>query len=445
MTICVHALLFFMMISTSARLSYAETYPPATTPPAAGIIHPGEKLSLAQVIDIARQQQPSMLAAQSAINANQSRVGQAKAGYYPQVDADASYYRWSPAGATFNLVDSSSHDQYIALLQIKQMLYDFGKTSSQVEIQKTTLDSSHFDLATTEEQVIFTVKLSYYDMLKAARNIEIASQTVKQFEQHLEQAKGFFEAGLKPKYDVTKAEVDLSNAKLNLIQTKNSLRLSRVLLNNAMGLPEAPDYEIIDNLRFSPFQVPFDKALLLAFDNRPDLKSLLLKKRAAEQSVALARKGDLPYLSGNANTSYNGEKFALDQGWSVGVAISIPVFNGYQTKYQVSEAQANLDILKANETSLRQSIHKDVQQGYINLQNAAERISSTQITIKQAEENSTIASGRYEAGVGAPIEITDADVLLVNAKTNHIQALYDYRITQAIIEQTIGNANGNGN
>ncbi|MDD5759842.1 MAG: TolC family protein [Desulfobulbaceae bacterium] len=442
MKIRVCAQLFLMTILASPGLCFAENNSAATPEPATKIIRPGETLTLAQVVSIARQQQPSLRAAQSSINAQQSKVGQAQAGYYPQIDANASYNRWSPAGTTFSQVNSTSHDQYNAALQIKQMLYDFGKTTSQVDIQKTSLDSSFSDLKTTEEQVIFNVKLSYYEMLKAAKNIEIATETVKQFEEHLNQAKGFFVAGLKPKYDVTKAEVDLSNAKLNLIQKNNSLRLSRVVLNNAMGLPEAPDYQIVDNLQFSPFQLPFEQALLLAFDNRPDLKSLLLKKRAAEQSVALARKGDLPYLTGNANTSYTGESFGLDQGWSIGVALSIPVFNGYQTKYQVSEAQANLDLLSANETSLRQTIYKDVQQGYLNLQNAAERISNTQLAIQQAEENSALASGRYEAGVGAPIEVTDADTLLVNAKTTHIQALYDYRITQTIIEQTIGNAYG---
>lgn len=442
MTIRLCAVLLLMTILTGGGMCFAEKNAPTSTTPAPDTIHPGATLTLAQVVAIARQQQPSIRAAQSAINSKQSKVGQAQAGYYPQVDAEASYHRWSPAGTTFDLVDSTSHDQYIAALQIRQMLYDFGKTTSQVDIQKTTLDSSRSDFRTTEEQVIFTVKLSYYEMLKAARNIQVASETVKQFEQHLEQAKGFFEAGLKPKYDVTKAEVDLSSAKLNLIQKNNSLRLSRVVLNNAMGLPEAPDYELVDNLKFSPFRLPLEQALLLAFDNRPDLKSLLLKKRAAEQSVALARKGDLPSLTGNANTSYNGASFGLDQGWSIGVALSIPLFNGYQTKYQISEAQANLDLLTANETSLRQSIYKDVQQGYLNLQNAAERISNTQLAIQQAEENSALASGRYEAGVGAPIEVTDADILLVNAKTTHIQALYDYRITQTIIEQTIGNAYG---
>lgn len=423
----------------------AQTLPPAVpsedkAQAANEVIQTGAKLTLAQVVEIARQRQPSIVAAQGSVNASQSKVGQAEAAYYPQVDAAASYNRLAP-GNTMGVAISRSSDQYAAGLTVKQRLYDFGKTAAQVGIQKTTLDSARANLATIDDQVVFNVKLAYYDMLKAARSKEVATETVKKFAQHLEQAKGFFAAGLKPKYDVTKAEVDLSNAKLNLIRSENGLRLARVVLNNAMGLPEAPDYEITDNLRFSPFALPFEQALSLAFDHRPDLKALILKKQAAEQGIELARKGDSPYLSGNASSSYSGDKLAMDEGWNIGVALAVPIFNGHLTKYQVSETRANADILAANETVLRQAIQKEVQQSYLNLQEADERGTATKLAVQQAEENAEIATGRYEAGVGSPVEVTDADVLLFDARTSHIQALYDYKIAQTVIEQAIGQSN----
>ncbi|MDD3814200.1 MAG: TolC family protein, partial [Desulfocapsaceae bacterium] len=256
-------------------------------------------------------------------------------------------------------------------------------------------------------------------------------------------AKGFFEAGVKPKYDVTKAEVDLSHAKLLLIQVENNLQLARVVLNNAMGLPAAPDYQLEDTLTSVKFTLPYEQALNLAMDHRPDLKALVLQKQAAQQRVDLARKGDMPILSGNAGAGYSGDVDTMDEGWSAGIAITVPIFNGHLTRHQIGEAQANADILAANVTALQQSIHKDVQQSYLNLQEAEERIAVTQLTIEQAKENSRIASGRYSAGVGSPIEVTDADILLVQAKADHIQALYDYRIAQTSIEQSIGMTGNN--
>jgi len=426
----------------------AETIEQATTENEdksanAATINPGELLTLDKVVAITRQNQPSILAAKGNVNASKSRIGQAEAPYYPQVNGAGSYNRLSPGGTMFGLTDNNSYNQIDVGLNASQMLYDFGKTTTRVEIQKTSLDSARADLNAADDIAVFNAKLAYYDILKIARNKEVATGTVKQFEEHLTQAKGFFEAGVKPKYDVTKAEVDLSHAKLLQIQVENNLRLARVVLNNAMGMPNAPDYKLEDTLTSVKFTLPYKQALPMAMDHRPDLKSLILKKQAAQQAVDLARKGDAPYISGNASTAYNGDVDTNGQRWSAGVSLTVPIFNGHLTRHQIDEAQANFDILAANVTTLEQSIHKGVEQSYLNLHEAEERIATTKLAIQQAEENHTIAAGRYSAGVGSPVEVTDAEILLVQAKADHNQALYDYRIAQTSIEQTIGMAANN--
>lgn len=425
----------------------AETVPTTTENKDKGAnaaaINPDEILTLAKVVAITRQNQPALIAARGNVNASQSRVGQAKAPYYPQVNGSGSYDRLSPGGTMYGLTDNNTYNRMAVGLNASQMLYDFGKTTTKVEIQKTNLDSARADLNAADDSAVFNAKLAYYNILKIARNIVVATETVKQFEEHLAQAKGFFEAGTKPKYDVTKAEVDLSHAKLVQIQVENNLRLARVVLNNAMGLPDAPDYKIEDTLTSDKFTLPFEQALGMALNYRPDLKALALKKQAALQSVDLARKGDSPYLSGNAGTAYTGDGDNNSQEWNAGVALNVPIFNGHLTRHQIDEAKANADILAANVTTLQQTIHKEVQQSYLNLQEAEERIATTKLAIQQAEENSTIASGRYSAGVGSPVEVTDADILLVQAKADHNQALYDYRIAQTSIEQAIGIAADN--
>ncbi len=444
-------LLFILAIGASGFLSnprhlHAETSPAAaenvTSPIAPLPITDGETLTLTRAIAITRANQPAIMAAKGNVAAGQSRVGQAQAPYYPQINAATGYDRLSPEGNMYGTSDDKSYDRLAAGIRAEQMLYDFGKTAARVEIEKTGLDSSRESLNAADDFAVYQAKLAYYDMLKIARNKEVAIETVKQFEKHLEQAKGFFEAGVKPKYDVTKAEVDLSSAKLLQIQVENNLRLARVVLNNAMGLPTAPEYKTEDTLTFVPFTLPFEQALPMALNHRPDLKALMLKQRMAQQSIELARKSDSPTLSGNGGAAYNGDINTMDEGWSAGVALTIPIFNGHLTRHQVGEAQANADVLAANVTSLQQTIYKEVEQNYLNLHEAEERINVTKLSVQQAEENSRIASGRYSAGVGSPIEVTDADILLVRAKADQIQALYDYRLAQTSIEQAIGSAAG---
>ena len=412
------------------------------------IIIKGESLNLERCIEIALKLQPNIIGARNTVNVNESRIGQAKANYYPQINWSSSYSKIKPASGISGFSSGStsvslgrtneSFDQYSTGFNLSQMIYDFGKTPTQVRIQNLNLDSSRSDLENVSEQVVLNVKQAYYGVLQTKRNRDVTSDTVKQFQQHLEQAKGFYEVGTKPKFDVTKAEVDLSSAKLNLIKSENALRLAVVSLNNAMGVPDAPEYTLEDNLSFQKYSVTFEDALAKAYQNRPDLLSIVTKRQASESSIELAKKDFYPLLTGSVSYEWSGQTFPLEHGWNAGATLSFPLFSGFLTKYQVDEAKANLNVLRANEESVKQTVFLEVQKAYLNLKDAEERIPTAELTVKQAEENFEIANGRYEAGVGNPIEVTDAEVTLSNAKTAHIQALYDYKVARASLEKAMG-------
>jgi len=408
------------------------------------IIKKGETLNLERCVEIALKMQPTIIAASNTVNVNESRVGQAKANYYPWIDWSSNYSRIKPAspssgssGGSFGASDES-FNQYSTGFSLNQIIYDFGKTPNQVKIQNLNLDSSKSDMQNVTEQIIFNVKQAYYGVVQAKYNRIVAEDTVKQTKQHLEQAKGFFDAGTKPKFDVTKAEVDVSNAKLNLIRNENAFRISIVTLNNAMGIPDAPEYTLEEKMSFTKYEITLEDALTKAYQNRPDLKSIVSKRQAAERSIELAKTGYYPVLSGNAGYNWSGEQFPLEDGWNVGASLSFPLFSGFLTKYQVEESRANLNVIKANEESLRQIIFLEVQASYLTLRAAEEAIPTAKLGVEQAQENLDIANGRYAAGVGNPIEVTDAEVGLANARTFYIQALYVDKVAQASLEKAMG-------
>ncbi|RJQ50053.1 MAG: TolC family protein [Nitrospiraceae bacterium] len=404
------------------------------------IIRKGELLTLERCVEIALIKQPDIIAASNTVKVNMSRVGQAAADFYPQIDLTTGYSRISSASdiSGSSLASNGSRGQYSGSVSLRQNIFDFGRTPAQVRIQKFNLYSSHSDLENASEQTILNVKQAYYGVLQTKRNRDVAVETVRQFELHLEQAKGFYEVGVKPKFDVTTAEVDLSNARLNLIRAENALRIAVTTLNNSMGVPDAPEYNIEDILSYRAYSITFENAIERAYKNRPDLLSVILRKRAAEDSITLAKTGYYPVLTGSASYRQTGENLPLDDGWEAGITLSLPLFSGYLTRHQVGESRANLEVLKANEEQLRQSIFLEVKQASLNLREAEERVPSAELVVKQAEENLELASGRYAAGVGSPIEVTDAQVGLSNAKTAYIQALYDHKVAQANLEKAMG-------
>jgi TolC family type I secretion outer membrane protein len=403
---------------------------------AAELISKGDTLNLQQCIEIALRKHPNINAATSTIRINESKIGQARAGYYPQLTFQSSYQYIGPSPTS--IINTDPYNQYSNTLNVNQTIFDFGKTLNQVQIQSLGAESARADLQDISGQIILGVKQAYYGYLQAKMSREVALETVNQFQQHYEIAKAFFETGKSSKIDVTSAEVNLSNAKINLLKAENALRIARVTLNNAMGITNAPEYEIKEELAYRPYEVSLEEALQNAYKNRPDLLSTLKKKEGLEKTIDLNKKGYLPVLSGNAAYGYIGNDLVMDKGWNVGVTLTFPLFTGFSTKYQIDEAKANLDVLKANEDFLLQKVSLEIESAYLLLKEAAERILAGKIVVKQAEETVELAKGRYAAGVGSSIEITDAMITLNNAKMTYITALSDYSVAQANLEKAMG-------
>lgn len=403
------------------------------------VIKPREKLTVDRCVQVALRNSPNILAASHSVNATRDRVGQAWSGYYPQITLTGQYTKGEPllVGPT-NFV-SPLQDSYSGIARLTQNLVDFGRTDAQVSIQQRNLDASQADLRDKTGEIVFNTRSAYYKLLQAEKSRDVLRETVTQFEKQLEEARGFYEAGVKSRYDVTNAVVELSNAKLNLIRAENALRIARVTLNNVMGVPGAPEYTIEDTLSFQKNTITFEEARDRAFLNRPDIRSAEAKREAAEQSVLLAGKGHLPTLSGDANYTRIGSSYPPDQdSWSVNLTLTVPFFSGFLTTHQVGEARENLGVVKANEEALRQNVLLTVQQVHLKLLEAEERVDVAELTVKQAEDNYELAHGRYEAGAGSPIEETDALLKLSNARTNLIDALADHKAAEAELRRAMG-------
>ncbi|MBN2655300.1 MAG: TolC family protein [Nitrospirae bacterium] len=422
-------LIFFVIILSALKVQPAYT----EDKNASSLISASEVISLQRAVDIALRSNPQIAAAISSADISKSKIGQASSSYYPQIDLSAGANRFSPENNS-----SKRRGEYTSSATLKQNIYDFGKTAAQVNIQELLYESSSMDLVNAAQQITANVKQAYFNVLQTEKNRDLALDVVKQYKEHLDIAVKMFEVGLKPKFDVTKAEVDLSNAKLNLIKAENSFRLSWISLKTAMGQPQAPEFKLINILGFKKYELTLPKAINKALANRPDLKSMSIKQKAAEKNIELAQKGYYPAVTGIASYTKAGDNLSPDNSWNVGAAITFPIFSGFLTKHQIEEAKASMRLAKANEDAVKQDILLEVQQAMLNLNEAEERITAAELTVRQADENLEIAKGRYNAGVGSPIEVTDALTTYSNAKTAHTAALYDYKIAQSNLEKAMG-------
>jgi len=130
-------------------------------------IKPGEVLNLQKCVDIALRQHPDIWASRYNVQVAESKVGQARAGYYPQITATTGYSN-TKSMSTPEVTGKSLND-YIGQTTLKQNLIDFGRTSSQVDVQRKTAQAYLFDSENTVTQVVFNVKQSYYSLLRAQK------------------------------------------------------------------------------------------------------------------------------------------------------------------------------------------------------------------------------------------------------------------------------------
>ena len=414
-----------------------------------GLPPKGKPLNLEQCVELALKYQPLLQASQASIAAQKARVEQALAAYYPQINFTSTYNtstaNYSTVGGTtrstgITRYSRTFYDIFSMGPTLNQLIYDFGRTSNTVKINREIQNASEQDLQTTIQNVVLNVKQTYYGVLQTLALIKVAEDTLDQSQKRLEQAKGFYEAGTRPKIDVTNAEVNSANVQLALIRAKNNYQVARANLNNAMGLREDLNFAIEESLEFKPKGIALEEILHSAYARRPEILQIKARQRSQEASVQLARSSYYPTISGNASNLYRTDRPPHDfvGDWIFGATLTVPIFSGFSTPNQIAEAKANLKNLEAQEETLRQNIRLEAEQAYLSRQEAVERISVTEKTLDQAKENYDLASGRYQVGVGQPLEITDAEVLLANARANHIQALYDFKVAEARIDKAMG-------
>jgi outer membrane protein TolC len=252
---------------------------------------------------------------------------------------------------------------------------------------------------------------------------------------------------------VTRTEVEVNNAKLGMITASNNVRLRTIGLYNAMGIdPER--YIDIDDVLAAPVTIPsMEQALAESIKNRPEMLKAESDIQAAQSRIKAEESNYFPTLS--ANGAYNWTPRGTQQmgpflgnpnpvtvdiqnSWNAGILLSLPLYEGGLTKGRVGEARANLHALEAQGRIYRQSILLELNQAYADIESASARTAVMELSVKKAQENLELAQGRYKAGVGPYIEVTDAQVASVNAETDHVQALYDYQLAAARLWKAMG-------
>ncbi|MGI6092945.1 MAG: TolC family protein [Veillonellaceae bacterium] len=383
-------------------------------------------LSLQESINLALQNNPSIQIVGKDKEQSEWGVSEAKAGRMPTVSL----------GSNYNFQNGGQNSNS---LRMNWQVYSGGRTDAKINQAELGVVGADLDLEKTKQQVILDTTTDYYNVLEAKNMVEVNEQTVNNLTAHLNIVQAKYDAGVVAKVDLLRSEVELANAKQNLIKAQNQYELAVTELLNTINIDADTELNLDGELAYQADQRTLADAIDQAKQNRPEIAKAKISIESAEQGIKAAKSGKLPSISMSASTGWNDSLLPdSSNDWSVGLSASWNVFDAGVTKAQTNQAKASLDKVKLQAEQTQDVVEQEVRESYLGMKEAEKRLETTEVTVNKANEDLYIAQERYKAGVGTNLDLIDAQLALTQAKTNHIQALYDYNVNKAKLDKATG-------
>ena len=426
----VAAFLILLAIGASARAADNAAVPP---PPSTG---GSVTWSLSDVTATALKNHPRILQSDADVAAAAARKGQARSAWYPSVNLSTGYSRVRAFSASANR-NITTPNEFVRG-DLDWMLYDFGRTGASVDRTDANAAISRENAATTREDVVFVATVAFYNVLRAERTLEFQRENLRQQESLYRQASAFYEAGVRAKIDVVRAEANLYDARAQLSQAENGLRVARITLLQRIGVDGPAGFRLSGTLPELSIPGTLQDWIAEAERNRPELRALVEKERAATESLRLARAGYLPFLVGTAGFGYGAEDPPLQENYGLSVTLNYPLFSGFETREQAKEALATISSARYEFIEAKRRVRLEVEVSAFGVQEALERLSARKKQRDASEENLRLATARYEVGAGDIIEMTDAQAQMVRAETDTINTAFDFAVSHASLLRAMG-------
>jgi outer membrane protein len=328
-------------------------------------------------------------------------------------------------------------------LTVTQLITDFGRTHNLVLSAQSNAKAQLESERATELDITLTVDQAFYQALTAQAVLKVAQETVAERQDTVDQVGALTKAKIKSDLDLSFADVQLSQAKLLLLNARNNAQAAIAVLNDVLGSEQNQQYSLVDETSGNPPPAPDDAEALVnsAFTARPDLASFNDKLLAANQYSKAERDLWLPTVS--AMGAVGGTPVRADQilsSWygAAGANINIPVFNGFLYNADAKEAKLRAQAAQENVRNLRDMIARDVRTAVLNAQDAYQRIAVTRELLDQANFALDLASARYKIGLSGIVEISEAQLNQTEAEIAHTNARYAYQSAMAEVRYEIG-------
>jgi len=404
-----------------------------------------EPMDLSTCIKIASDNSPDLNKARQNIIIAKTQKTQALAGYLPNVQYNAQYSitnagttSFSSGGTIINTQPATqSHSTGFV---ISQTIFDSMKNWYSYKASLAGIEQAEFALKETYNNLALTISQDYFNAVSAKHMVELNEILLNQASKHLEQANANFEAGLAPKSDIFSAQVKVTEAKVNLLDSQNQLRTKMATLKVDMGLNVYEDIAIKGEVYEIQNKPALEESIKKAFENRPELKKMLAQIEYQNRQIDLYTVSVLPQfnIGVNFNLIVTRTPSLPDRSYTAYATFVLPIFDGFSNESKVEGAEATKAGYEADKVNKEKSITLEVANAFYNLETAFAKIDLTSQQGEESRISLEIMEAKYKAGVGSFQEVLDAHVTFNQSMNNFIKAKYDYQIALLSFKKAIG-------
>ncbi len=423
-----------------------------------------QRFSIEEAVRLAVKNNHELAAARHEVGKADAQVREAWGYALPSIDLSGRYTRAIKKPVFFfpNIFDSaaSKRGEVTAIEIGSDNSFDLTMTVSQVLFNSavfTGVGTARIYSQAARQvyrskllETVTTVRKAFYGVLLAAEVRTMLIANLKNAEDNFRNASVLAAQGLISEYDKLRAEVGLANVRPEVIRAESNLELAINGLKLALGIPFGQPIEVEGMLEFKPVDDGvLEEAPSTVLKQNPGLIALRYQEDVNDAYTAIERSNYLPSLAAFGNYQFQAQKNDLRisahdfvRSSVVGLSLSLSIFNGLRTGARVE--QAELETRKTQESIKRteMTLQTAVQSTLMSLKRARERVEAQGRTVELAEQGYRIASTRFRSGSGTQLEVTDAQLALTTAKTNRMQAIYDYHVASMELDQLLGRAPG---
>ena len=414
---------------TLILLSFTATYAQNISPDISG-------LSLEECLILSLNNHPSLRKTKASAKDIEAQIESLRAAKRVKVNLTGS----ARYNGDYDYFSDNYHNESITL-SATQLIYDNSRNKIQQQIKAENLKASHETHIRTMTTVTAEAKRKYYDLVLKFLDRDLQQERVNNLEEHLNRAQGLYDVGNSPYIDVTKAQADLSSARVSLLKANSDILLAQEALKVAMGTEMHSPFNIAvpKELLLPSLPENFDSLVDVALSDRPDFRKLMHDITAGELTIKDTARAVSPTVTGQASTSLsNRQHGTTDTSYYAGVNVNVPVVDGGETKANITRARIQLEQVYADVDALRQNITYGVMSAALSLINAKDRARAAEEAVKYSEENLELANGRYSVGVGNSVEVSDAVSALADSKHTYYTAIYDAQTARANLDEALG-------